>query len=98
MKYIKKLIRPFFIFMTLTVRYSLSGQSPVVEQLYDIDTEQTASDFISAFLSAQGIPSGDFFLTFNGQQIPEDTTLKENGILGTGEDLRLTARNIPASE
>jgi hypothetical protein len=63
----------------------------VVEQLHDIDVEQTASDFISASLSAQGSPTGDFFLTFNGQRIAEDTTLKENGILGTGEELHLAS-------
>jgi hypothetical protein len=84
--------------MTLTVNYALSGQPPVTEELQDVDIDQTAADFVSAFLSAQGIPPGDFFLSFQGQQVPEQSTLRENGITGNSEELRLVARNIPAAE
>jgi hypothetical protein len=84
--------------MTLTVSYTLPGQSQVIEELQNQDVDQNAGDFISAFLSAQGIPPGHFFINFQGAQIPERTSLRENGITGNNEELRLIAQNIPAGE
>jgi hypothetical protein len=84
--------------MALTVTYALSGQLPVTEELQNQDVNQNVGDFISAFLSAQNLPPGDFYLTFQGAQIPEQTSLRENGITGNNEELQLFAQHIPASE
>jgi hypothetical protein len=82
--------------MSITVEYSIPGQPKVKEELLDQDVDQSVGDFISAFLSTQGLPPGDFYLTYQGMTLPDETTLKENAIMGHGELLTLFQRHVPA--
>jgi hypothetical protein len=82
--------------MSITVEYSIPGQPKVKEALDEQDVDQSVGDFISAFLSTQGVPPGDFYLTYQGTILPEETSLRENGIVGHGETLNLFQRHVPA--
>jgi hypothetical protein len=44
-----------------------------------------------------GHSAWDYYLNFNRNEIPEETSLKENGIEEHGKELRLFVRNIPAA-
>jgi hypothetical protein len=82
--------------MAITVEYSIPGQPKVKEALEDQDVDQSVIEFVSAFLAAQGVPPGDFYLTYQGQILPDETSLRENGIVGHGESLSLFTRHVPA--
>lgn len=62
----------------------------------DVDISETVSDFISKFCTNHDLPSGDYYIVFNGTHAWESVTLEEAGINGCGEQLQLLSKNIPA--
>jgi hypothetical protein len=82
--------------MSVVVAYTVEGHPRQTVKASDVDLEQTVGDFVSNFTTANGLDVSEFELSFNGQVLPEDTTLGENGIQGSDETLELYTRHVPA--
>ena len=82
--------------MSVEVQYTDAEKQTCTVTVDGINTSDTVSDFISNFCTNYDLPAGDYYIVFNGMHAYEGCSLAEAGIVGSGEQLQLLSKNIPA--
>lgn len=82
--------------MSVSVTYTGKGGKQITASVEDVDTEMSVSDFISDFCTTHNLPASDYYIVFCGDELPPESMLQECQICGSGEELTLYTRNIPA--